>query len=88
MIEADWVILALGFDPVPLPGTADAGQLAPNSWGGLAVDENQMTSLPGVFAGGDLVQGPGLIVDTVRDARRAAASIHAWLTARKQAASS
>jgi glutamate synthase (NADPH) small chain len=85
VIDADWVILALGFDPVSLPGTADGGPLAANSWGGLAVDENQMTSMPGVFAGGDLVQGPGLIVDTVRDARRAAASMDAWLSARKLA---
>jgi glutamate synthase (NADPH) small chain len=86
VIAADWVILALGFDPLPLPGAADVGQLSANSWGGLSVDENQMTSMPGVFAGGDLVQGPGLIVDTVRDARRAAGSIDAWLSTRKQAA--
>jgi NADPH-dependent glutamate synthase beta subunit-like oxidoreductase len=32
-----------------------------------------------VFAGGDLVHGPGRLVDTVRDARKAAKAIHAYL---------
>ena len=35
-----------------------------------------MTSVPGVFAGGDLVRGPDLVVRAVRDSRKAAAGIH------------
>jgi pyruvate/2-oxoglutarate dehydrogenase complex dihydrolipoamide dehydrogenase (E3) component len=38
-----------------------------------------MTSVPGVFAGGDLVRGPDLVVRAVRDARKAAASIRHYL---------
>ena len=34
-----------------------------------------MTSIPGVFAGGDSVRGPSLVVHAVRDARRAAGGI-------------
>jgi glutamate synthase (NADPH/NADH) small chain len=42
-----------------------------------------MTSVPGVFAGGDLVRGPDLVVRAVRDSRKAAAGIHNYLSSRK-----
>ena len=48
-------------------------------WGGIAVDKSQMTSIPGVFAGGDSVRGPSLVVHAVRDARRAAAGMLKYL---------
>ena len=41
----------------------------------MIVDDNQMTSVPCVFAGGDLVRGPDLAVRAVRDSRRAAAGV-------------
>lgn len=78
-IEADWVIPALGFEPMPCPASDDFAGLTRNKWGGLAVDAHQMTSRPGVFAGGDMVRGPSLILESVRDARRAAAEIHSYL---------
>ena len=79
-IEADWVITALGFEACPFPATEDSGTLGLNEWGGLTVDANQMTSLAGVFAGGDLVHGPCPVLHAVRDARQAAAKIHAYLS--------
>jgi NADPH-dependent glutamate synthase beta subunit-like oxidoreductase len=48
----------------------------------MVVDEHQMTSRAGVFAGGDLVHGPGRLVETVRDARRGAKAIHVYLSRR------
>ena len=84
-LPADWVILALGFEPLPCVHTGDFEPLAVNSWGGLIVDEHQMTSLPGVFAGGDLVRGPSLLLHAVRDARHAAVHMHAYLSARPRA---
>jgi glutamate synthase (NADPH) small chain len=81
-LPADLIILALGFDPLPCPRDGDLGDLAVNDRGALAVDANQMTSIPGVFAGGDLVRGPSLVLHAVRDARRAAAQIHTYLSAR------
>ena len=78
-LEADWVVLALGFDASPCPRTAGFEELALDAAGGIVVDANQMTSLPGVFAGGDLVRGPSLVLHTVRDARQAAVGIDAYL---------
>ena len=85
-IEADWVIPALGFSSLPCPHTGDFGELAVNDWGGIVVDANQMTNLPGLFAGGDIVRGPSLVLHTVRDARRAADSIDAYLAAKERQA--
>jgi glutamate synthase (NADPH/NADH) small chain len=86
-IEADWVIPALGFAPVPCPDSEDFKELKHNDWGGIVVDDGQMTSIPGVFAGGDIVRGPSLILHAVRDARRAVAQIESYLSERRQRAS-
>jgi glutamate synthase (NADPH/NADH) small chain len=83
----DWVIPALGFDAHPCPATEDFKALVLSDSATIAVDENQMTSLPGVFAGGDLVRGPTPLLLAVRDARQAAAKIHSYLTDNKRAAS-
>jgi glutamate synthase (NADPH/NADH) small chain len=82
---ADLVVLALGFDPQPCPHSGDFADLAVNDWGGITVDGNQMTSIPGVFAGGDIVRGPSMVLHAVRDARRAATQIHNYLAARRKA---
>jgi glutamate synthase (NADPH/NADH) small chain len=79
-LEADWVVAALGFEPLPCPHSGELSELAANNWGGLVVDEQQMTSIPKVFAGGDLVRGPSLVLHAVRDGRKAAAAIDACLT--------
>jgi glutamate synthase (NADPH/NADH) small chain len=50
-----------------------------NDWGGVIVDENQMTSVPGVYAGGDDSRGASLVVHAVRDGRKAAEAIHRTL---------
>ena len=78
-VEADLVIGAYGFDPVPFPPESDLAQVKTNDWGGIVVDGNQMTSVPGVFAGGDSVRGPSLVVHAVRDARKAVAGIQRYL---------
>jgi glutamate synthase (NADPH) small chain len=85
-VPADLIVLALGFDPLPCPRSGDFGDLAVTDWGGIIVDANQMTSIPGVFAGGDIVRGPSLVLHAVRDARRAAAQIHTYLSARSKPA--
>jgi glutamate synthase (NADPH/NADH) small chain len=78
-VPADLVIVAYGFDPVPFPANSDLAQAVTDKWGGFKIDANQMTTLPGVFAGGDSVRGPSLVVHAVRDARKAALGIHRYL---------
>ena len=80
-VEAEWVIPALGFEPASFPLTDGASELALNQAGGIQVDANQMTNLPGIFAAGDLVKGPSPLLHAVRDARRAAGQIHTFLQA-------
>lgn len=79
-LPADLVLIAYGFDPVPFPPDSDLSQIAVNDWGAIKTDENQMTNMDHVFAGGDVVRGPSLVVHAVRDGRKAAAGIHAVLS--------
>ncbi|WP_415911056.1 FAD-dependent oxidoreductase [Oleiharenicola sp. Vm1] len=85
-IAADLVLVAYGFDPVPWPEGSALAQIEVDDWDGLKVDANQMTSVAGVFAGGDSVRGPSLVVHAVRDGRRAAAGIHRWIGAQASSA--
>jgi len=79
-LEADLVVKALGFDPEPLPTLWGQPELEVSRWGTLMVDRKTfMTSLPGVFAAGDIVRGASLVVWAIRDGRDAAAQMHAWL---------
>jgi glutamate synthase (NADPH/NADH) small chain len=75
-LPADLVLIAYGFDPVPFPVDSDLSRIEVNDWGATQVDADQRTNIPGVYAGGDVVRGPSLVVHAVRDGRRAAASIH------------
>ncbi|AQS88387.1 dihydropyrimidine dehydrogenase [Neoasaia chiangmaiensis] len=84
-VEADLVVKALGFDPEPLPEMWQADDLAVTRWGTLKVRPGHFeTSLPGVFAGGDIVRGASLVVWAIRDGRDAAAEIHQWISARAE----
>lgn len=76
---ADVILVAYGFDPVPFPKSSDLSQVARDEWDRIIVDQNQMTSLPGVFSGGDLTRGPSLVVHAVRDGRKAAVAIDNYL---------
>jgi len=79
-VGADLVIKALGFDPEPLPVLWAQDSLAVSRWGTLKVDPRSFeTSLPGVFAAGDIVRGASLVVWAIRDGRDAATAIHAYL---------
>jgi glutamate synthase (NADPH/NADH) small chain len=80
VVPAGVVLIAYGFDPAPIFAEGNSDKIDINKWGGVIVDANQMTSVPGVFAGGDLVRGPNLVVRAVRDGREAAAGIHQCLS--------
>jgi glutamate synthase (NADPH/NADH) small chain len=79
-VPADLVVKALGFDPEDLPAAFGEPALRVSRWGTLAIDrESFMTSLPGVFAAGDIVRGASLVVWAIRDGRDAAAAMHAHM---------
>jgi glutamate synthase (NADPH/NADH) small chain len=75
-VEADLVIKALGFDPEDAPAAFNQPELKVTRWGTLKTDPRTfMTSLPGVFAAGDIARGASLVVWAIRDGRDAAAAI-------------
>jgi glutamate synthase (NADPH/NADH) small chain len=79
-IEADLVLLAMGFTgPVKNKLLTDLGVLF-DSRGNIAADALHQTSVPGVFAAGDAKRGASLIVWAIREGRDAAEQIHNWLT--------
>jgi glutamate synthase (NADPH) small chain len=85
-LDADLVIQALGFDPEDLPQMFGCPDLSVTRWGTLRVDHKTMqTSLPGVFAAGDIVRGASLVVWAVRDGRDVSERMHAWLKQKAKA---
>ena len=77
---ADLVIKALGFEPEDLPALWGVPELAVTRWGTIRADfRSHETSLPGVFAVGDIVRGASLVVWAIRDGREAGDSILAYL---------
>ena len=74
--QADLVIMALGFEPEEIPTLWGVPDLAVTRWGTIRSDfRTHETSLPGVFAAGDIVRGASLVVWAIRDGREAAESI-------------
>ena len=82
-LNADLVIKALGFDAEDLPKMFGSPDLGVTRWGTLRVDhKTMMTSLDGVFAGGDIVRGASLVVWAIRDGRDVSDHIHRYLKAK------
>ncbi len=79
-VGADLVVKALGFDPEELPRLWGQPGLEVSRWGTLKTDHRTaMTTMPGVFAAGDIVRGASLVVWAIRDGRDAAASMHTYI---------
>jgi glutamate synthase (NADPH/NADH) small chain len=76
-LPADFIVLAFGFDPAPL--RSGDGRLRLTRWGTYEIDENKMTSWPGLFAGGDIARGADLLVTANKDGRDAAHGIDRYL---------
>ena len=75
-IKVDMAIKALGFDPEDIPYLFEEEKLKITRWGTLKIDFDTMeTSIPGVFAAGDIVRGASLVVWAIRDGRDVSKSI-------------
>jgi glutamate synthase (NADPH/NADH) small chain len=75
-LKADLAIKALGFEPEDLPKLWGTDGLEVTRWGTIKADfRTKQTSLPGVYAVGDIVRGASLVVWAIRDGREAADAI-------------
>ncbi len=77
-IPADLVFLALGFVGPEKPMLQQLG-VKLDDRGNVWTDENKMTSVPGVFAAGDMSRGQSLVVWAIREGRHAAQSVDRYL---------
>ncbi len=78
VLDVDTVIMSLGTSPNPLIRSTTPG-LETNRKGCLIVDENEMTTRTGVFAGGDAVTGAATVILAMGAGKKAAESIDAFL---------
>ena len=79
IVEADTAVLALGYWPDPTIGDTTP-DLETHNWGLILTDpKTGATTRPGVFAGGDAVTGPDLVVTAMYAGRQAAAAIDEYL---------
>jgi glutamate synthase (NADPH/NADH) small chain len=76
-IDADMVVLALGLHPNPILPSLTKG-LNINCHGHIIIDESHMTSIPGIFAGGDIVGGD-TVISAMRMGKKAAKAIDNYL---------
>jgi glutamate synthase (NADPH/NADH) small chain len=77
-LPADVVVNAIGTRANPLL-TATARVLSVNRWGNIERSDRGATSIPGVYAGGDIVRGGSTVILAMGDGKRAAAAIHDYL---------
>ena len=78
ILDVDTVIMSLGTSPNPLIRSTTPG-LDTNRKGCLIVDENEMTTREGVFAGGDAVTGAATVILAMGAGKKGAAAIDAFL---------
>lgn len=80
-VDADLVLLALGFLGPVKSGMIEELGVAMDERGNVKTDGNRMTSVPGVFAAGDMRRGQSLVVWAINEGRAAAEGVHRYLSA-------
>jgi glutamate synthase (NADPH/NADH) small chain len=78
ILDVDTVIVAIGQDPNPLLPRATQG-LKTREDGTVIVNENFMTSIPGVFSGGDIITGADTVISAMGAGKKAALAIDKYL---------
>jgi NADPH-dependent glutamate synthase beta subunit-like oxidoreductase len=79
-IEAELVLLAMGFVHLEHGPLVEGLELERDGRGNLKVASNYMTSVPGVFAAGDSMMGASLVVRSIDSGRLAAAAVDSYLS--------
>ena len=79
LIDVDTVVVSVGVSPNPLiPQSIQ--ELDVSSWGTINVDKESMqSSIPDIFAGGDIVRGGATVILAMGDGRRAAAAMDRYI---------
>jgi glutamate synthase (NADPH/NADH) small chain len=80
-LDADLVLLAMGFLGPVRSGLIEQLGLALDKRGNVAANSSYMTSVEGIFAAGDMRRGQSLVVHAIAEGRKAAAAIDSYLTA-------
>ena len=78
-MEADLILVAMGFVSPVRKGMIEQLGVKLDLRGNVATDENNMSSVPGVFAAGDMRRGQSLVVWAIAEGRKAAAGVDAYL---------
>ena len=78
-IPVDLVVVAVGVSPNPLIPSC-LPDLKVSRWGTIEVGENMQSSVPELFAGGDIVRGGATVILAMGDGRNAAKSMHEYLS--------
>ena len=78
-IDIDMAVVAVGVSPNPLVPTSVEG-LELGRKNTIVVGENMQTNLPTIFAGGDIVRGGATVILAMGDGRKAAQSMHEYLS--------
>ena len=78
ILDVDTVIVAIGQKPNPLLGKVTAN-LKVNPQGTIWVDENLMTSIAGVFAGGDIITGADTVISAMGAGKKAAVEMDKYI---------
>lgn len=77
--DVDLVVVAVGVSPNPLIPSC-LPELKVSRWGTIEVNEQMQASIPCIFAGGDIVRGGATVILAMGDGRKAAQSMHEWIT--------
>jgi glutamate synthase (NADPH/NADH) small chain len=79
LVDVDTVVVSVGVSPNPLIPQS-MKELEVSSWGTINVDKESMqSSLPDIFAGGDIVRGGATVILAMGDGRKAAASMDRYI---------
>lgn len=81
ILDADTVVIAIGQNPNPLLAKVTP-DLKTNPDGTLQIDANLMISIPGVFAGGDIVSGADTVISAMAAGKKAAQAIDRYIRSR------
>jgi len=82
VVETDLVLLAMGFLHPEQEGMLTKLGVALDGRGNIQVDDERMTNIPGVFAGGDATRGQSLVVWAIAEGREMARGVDKYLMGR------